>query len=143
MADNVLAAFFSAFFSTGFFFFLAGFDLIGKMHLVLASSCLEITFGFSGILTSAILDGRRFIGRAVDVTNSDRLLVNAAGAVFENCSGIIFMVGPSTPAPSESAAGNLINIVYICEISSSFISQSEQNFTDHDVLRKKEAGKAR
>lgn len=114
MADNVLAAFFSAFFSTGFFFFFAGFDLIGNIVLDLVSSCLEITFAFSGIRMSARFDGRRFMGKALDVPNSDRRLVNAAGAVFENCSGIIFIVGPSTPAPSESAAGSLINIVYTC-----------------------------
>lgn len=112
MADNVLAAFLSAFFSTGFFFFFCGFGLTGRMDLEPVTICLEITFGLRGILISAILEGLLVIGWLV-LANSERpLLINEAGAVLEKCSGIIFIEGPSPSVPSQSDAGSLINMVY-------------------------------
>lgn len=111
MADKVLAAFLSAFFSTGFFFFLRGFDFKGIIDLELVTICLEMVFAFSGILMSVMLDMRRGRGGAT-VVNSERREMSEAGAVFEKFSGIILMVGPSPPTPSQSDAGSLIKIVY-------------------------------
>lgn len=111
MADKVLAAFLSAFFSTGFFFFLSGFGFKGIIDLEPVTICLEMVFGFSGIRMSVMLDMRR--GReGAAIANSERRVVSEAGAVFEKFSGIILMVGPSPPAPSQSDAGSLIKIVY-------------------------------
>lgn len=111
IADNVFAAFLSAFFSIGFFFFLTGFVLPVNGSIVFEpASCLVITFGFNGMRMSAKFEGRRLIGCAAPV-RSERRPVIAAGAVLEKCSGIILIDGPSPPAPSQSAAGSRINIV--------------------------------
>ncbi len=64
MADRVLAAFLSAFFSTAFFFFLSGLDFSGIIDLetpeVAVTACFEITFAFKGIRMSVTLEARLF-----------------------------------------------------------------------------------
>lgn len=140
MADNVLAAFLSAFFSCVFFFFFFGCwcnlgPAFAANNPFPPPNCFGMIFALSGIRISGICDGRRvtcgdvvgtpvvdgnsrpmLFAESTRLSNRERKGVNAAS------SAIILMEGAASDAPPPpsklgASAGNRIRIVYTCHIT--------------------------
>lgn len=130
IADSVLAAFLSAFFSWVFFFFLVGLCFVPeRSDLGPAANCLGmiLAFGLRAIRISGMWDGRRVWAWSAGCRLQSISLVWALAwdlAVAEDRPGrgglsvIILMEGwvcDSAITPSSSpSSGNRITMVYTC-----------------------------
>lgn len=133
MADNVLAAFLSAFFSWVFFFFLAGWCLAPESR-VLGPECIclgmILALGLSGMRMSGMCEGRRPCVPGLPPPGcrlrlkSMELLCPLACPATPLCptvsSAIMVMVGWVTvsvgPSHSSVDPGSRISIVYTCNV---------------------------